>query len=277
MDIFIRNRHYTGPLRAVILDWAGTAVDYGSIGPVAVFLDVFEQFGVPVSVAEARRFMGTAKKDHIRLMCGLETVRHRWEERYGRLPAETDVEKMYAETEQRMVAAIARYSDPIPGLLDTVSVLRRQGLRIGSTTGYTGPMMAELVPAAAAKGYSPDAIFCASDVPAGRPYPWMSFKNVIELAVHPLESVVKIGDTISDIHEGLNAGMWTIGLTRSGNELGMTASQTRDLPPEELQTRLKDIARRFFDAGAHYAADGIWDVMGPMEDIQGRLAKGERP
>jgi phosphonoacetaldehyde hydrolase len=277
MDIFIRNRPYTGPLRAAILDWAGTAVDYGSVGPVAVFVDVFAQFGVPVSVSEARRFMGLAKKDHIRSMCKLESVRRRWRERHGQEPQTADVEAMYRETELQMTAAVARHSEPIPGLLDTVAAFRRQGMRIGSTTGYTAPMMAELVPAAADGGYSPDAVVCASDVPAGRPYPWMILKNVLELEVYPLESVVKIGDTISDVHEGLNAGMWTIGLTRSGNELGMTEAETLAMPPADLEMRLTEIGRRFIEAGAHYTAQGIWEVTGLIDEIQMRLANGERP
>ena len=59
-------RSYSGPLKAVILDWAGTTVDHGSLAPVRVLQQVFAAHGVPISEAQARRDMGVLKKDHIR-------------------------------------------------------------------------------------------------------------------------------------------------------------------------------------------------------------------
>jgi phosphonoacetaldehyde hydrolase len=277
MDVFVRNRPYTGPVRSVVLDWAGTAVDYGSIGPAAVFVEVFAKFGVAVSVREARRFMGRAKKDHIGSMCRLPEVANRWRRVHGALPGEDAVDALYAETEAMMVAALKKHSEVIPGLLPTVEALRRQGITIGSSTGYTAPMMAVLVPAARAQGYTPDAVVCASDVPAGRPYPWMCLVNALRLQVYPMEAVVKIGDTISDIAEGLNAGMWTVGLARSGNELGLTAAETEALDPADLDQRLAAIRQRYFAAGAHYVVDGIWDVLPVIEAVSERLGRGERP
>ena len=277
MSIFIRKQGYTGPVKAVVLDWAGTTVDYGSIGPAAVFVDVFAQFEVAVSVAEVRQFMGVAKKDHIRSICGLPSVIAQWQEKKDRPPDETDVERIYAETEPMMVDTVARHADLIPGLLETVDALRRQGVKIGSSTGYTAPMMAALVPAARARGYAPDSIVCASDVPAGRPYPWMCFLNAIRLEVYPLEAIVKIGDTISDIKAGLNAGMWTIGLTQSGNELGLSEQEAAQLTRQELKAKTDPIADRYQDAGAHFVAAGIWDVLPVIEDINVRLARGEKP
>jgi phosphonoacetaldehyde hydrolase len=261
----------------VILDWAGTAVDYGSIGPVAVFLKVFEEFGVPATAAEARSFMGLAKKDHIREMCRLPSVQERWKATHGQAPEEKDVDRMYRETERLMVAAVAETAVPIEGLLDTVRELHRREIRIGSSTGYTAPMMAELLPAAAARGYSPDAVVCSSDVPAGRPFPWMCFQNAVKLEVYPMEAMVKVGDTVSDIAEGLNAGMWTIGVTRTGNELGLTEEETASLTTAELDGRLSDISRRFHEAGAHYTAEGIWAILPLIDEIEARLAGGEQP
>jgi phosphonoacetaldehyde hydrolase len=277
MSIFIRKQAYTGPVKAVVLDWAGTAVDYGSIGPAAVFVDVFAKFGVAVSLAEVRQFMGVAKKDHIRNICSLPSVIAQWQQKNDRSPDETDVESIYAETEPMMVETITRHADLIPGLLETVDALRRQGVKIGSSTGYTAPMMAALVPAARDRGYTPDAVVCASDVPAGRPYPWMCFLNAIRLQVYPLEAVVKIGDTISDVEAGLNAGMWTVGLTQSGNELGISGQEASQLSAQELKAKTDLIADRYRDAGAHYVAAGIWEVLPVIELINVCLARGEKP
>jgi phosphonoacetaldehyde hydrolase len=232
---------------------------------------------VAVSVAEVRQFMGVAKKDHIRNICSLPSVVAQWQKQNDRPPDENDVERIYSETEPMMVDSISRHADLIPGLLETIDSLRQQGVKIGSSTGYTAPMMEALVPAARDRGYAPDAIVCASDVPAGRPYPWMCFLNAIKLQVYPLEAFVKIGDTISDIEAGRNAGMWTIGLTQSGNELGITEQEAAQLTQQEMKAKTDPIAQRYRDAGAHYVAAGIWEVLPVIENINVRLARGEKP
>ena len=277
MSAFIPNTPYTGPVQAVILDWAGTAVDYGCMGPAAVFVSVFEQFGITVSISDARQFMGIEKKQHIRSMCGLPGPAAQWREKYGRAPDVNDVEALYAETEPMMIAALSRHADPIPGLLPFVDGLRERRIKIGSCTGYTAPMMAVLVPEAAKRGYAPDCIVCSSDVPAGRPFPWMCYQNAIQLQVFPLESMIKIGDTISDIQEGRNAGMWTIGLTQSGNELGLSQDMVEMLSADDIDRRLAVIESRYREAGAHYVAKGIWECLELVDDISRRLEKGDHP
>lgn len=277
MEIFIRNQLYKGPLKAAVLDWAGTVVDYGCIGPVAVFIEIFRKYGVEVSLAEARGPMGLAKKDHIRAMCAMDDVARKWEEAHGRKPDESDVEKMYPETEQMMVKSLSKYADPIPGAVETIKAFRSMGLKIGTTTGYTRPMVEILAPAAAKKGYIPDEVICSSDVPRGRPYPFMCYLNAIKLETYPLEAMVKIGDTIADIQEGLNAGMWTIGLTRTGNDIGLTEQETNALPSNELKARLVEVEASFKNAGTHYVTEGIWDCPLIIARINDRLAAGERP
>ncbi|MGE4505314.1 MAG: phosphonoacetaldehyde hydrolase [Desulfovibrionaceae bacterium] len=276
-DVFIRNTPYTGPLLAVVLDWAGTAVDHGSVGPVAVFVEVFANRGVDVTWAEARGPMGLMKRDHIVAMCADRGVLEKWRAARGADPAEADIDAMYHETERLMVACIARHADPIPGVLDAVAELRAMGMKIGSCTGYTRPMMEVLAPEAAKKGYAPDCWVCSTDVPRGRPYPYMCWKNATLLQVHPMEAMVKIGDSIPDVQEGLNAGMWTIGLTRSGNEMGLTLEELAALPPDELAARIRAAEARFKAAGAHYTAPSVAECPAIVREINERLARGESP
>ena len=277
MSVCMPSTSYTGPVRAVILDWAGTAVDYGCMGPAAVFIRVFENAGITVTALEARQFMGLEKKEHIRRMLRLPKVSAQWEQKSGRMPGETDVTALYELTEPMMVAAIGDHADPIDGLLPFVDGMRQRDIKIGSCTGYTTPMMEVLVPAAAGKGYSPDCVVCSSDVPAGRPFPWMCFQNAIQLQIYPLASMIKIGDTLSDIEEGRNAGMWTVGLTQSGNELGLSNDQVDAMDPHDLSQRLATIEASYRKAGAHYVAKGIWECLDIVEEINQRLANGEHP
>ncbi len=277
MESAARSKPYSGPVRAVVLDWAGTSVDYGCMGPVGAFVEVFRGEGVSVTVAEAREPMGLRKIDHLRAMCCMETVLQRWRQHKGRDILEDDIQRMYSRLEPLMVETIARYSAPLPGLLDFVAHCRAHGIRIGSSTGYTRPIMEVLMEEAARKGYRPDCVVTSSEVPEGRPAPFMCYRNAIDLQVYPMSAMVKIGDTVSDIQEGLNAGMWTVALTKTGNELGLSEPEAAAVPARELQDRLDGIAARFRAEGAHYVVEDIGRCQAVIEDIGRRLASGERP
>src|ERR1700733_14460769 len=85
---------YSGPVKAVILDWAGTTVDHGSLAPVRVLQQVFAKRGVPISENEARRDMGVLKIDHIRKILFGENVSARWREVVEHERTEADVESL---------------------------------------------------------------------------------------------------------------------------------------------------------------------------------------
>ena len=274
---FAYRRSYCGPLRAVIFDWAGTTVDYGCFAPTAVFVKVFASRGVAITLAEARAPMGLMKRDHIAAVARLPAVAQRWREVHGCDCADQDVDALFADFIPQQMAVLAENAQPIPGAVQAVAALRGMGLRIGSTTGYTRPMMERLAPLVAQNGYAPDATVCPDDVPAGRPYPWMIYENAKRLGVYPMEAVVKVGDTLPDIEEGLNAGCWTVGLTVSGNEFGLTEAEVAALAPDELAARRAAVEDRMARAGAHLVVDGVWDLLPVVEEINRRLARGERP
>lgn len=274
---FVFRRSYRGPLKAIILDWAGTTMDYGCYAPAVVFVEVYKRQGVPITMEEARAPMGAHKKVHIRKISQMESVAQRWEEVHGRKPNEGDVEAMFQDFVPRQLDCLADYADLIPGTVEAVEAFRRQGLKVGSTTGYIREMMELLLGEAKQRGYEPDSSVCASDVPAGRPEPWMCLQNALHLRVYPMEAVVKVDDTLPGIDEGLNAGMWTIGLAKTGNEIGLNQEEIEALEPEVLQAKLDRAYKRMHQAGAHYVVDGIWDVPAALDDINERLARGERP
>ena len=133
---FYFQRSSRGPLKAVLLDWAGTTMDYGCYAPAVVFVQVYERKGVPISVEEARVPMGAHKKVHIRKISEIEPVRERWQGTHGRPPNEDDVEAMFQDFIPLQMNVLADYADLIPGTLDAVKDFRARGLKVGSTTGY---------------------------------------------------------------------------------------------------------------------------------------------
>jgi phosphonoacetaldehyde hydrolase len=266
-----------GPITGVILDWAGTTVDFGSLAPVEAFRATFAQRGVEITIAEARAPMGLNKRDHIRTITKMERVEKAWLAKHGGIPGEQDVEAMYHAFVPIQMGVIRDYGHVIDGVLDAVAFFRERGMKVGSTTGYSREMMDVLEPVAAEQGFAPDAIVCASDVPTGRPTPFMAWLNGIKLGLYPMTNMIKIGDTIADIAEGRNAGMWTIGLTKCGNELGLSKAEADALPPSELQARLAAADKRYAAAGAHYTAATLIDALPLIEKIEARLAAGEGP
>ena len=80
---------------AVIFDWAGTAVDYGSFAPVQAFADVFKAYGIEPTLDEIRKPMGMLKIDHIRTMLDMPRINGLWKEIYKREPSQEDALKMY--------------------------------------------------------------------------------------------------------------------------------------------------------------------------------------
>lgn len=270
-------RQYTGPIEAIIMDWAGTTIDFGSLAPIRGFQRLFATQGISISEAEARGPMGTEKREHISQLCQHPRIRAAWVEINGSAPSEADIDAMYEAFIPIQIEAIAETAVLIPGLLDSIEWARHQGIKIGANTGYAEAMVEGLVARAAEQGYKPDSIVCATQVPMGRPYPHMSLKNAMELGVMNLAACVKVDDTIPGIDEGLNAGMWTIGLAVSGNEVGLSLAQWQALSEGEQDLYRTKAYERFYRAGAHYVVDSIADIVPCLEDIQARLSVGERP
>jgi phosphonoacetaldehyde hydrolase len=172
---------------------------------------------------------------------------------------------------------LTEFATPIPGLLDAVKEIHSNHIKIGSTTGYIRSMMDILAPEAKKRGYAPDCIVCPDEVPAGRPYPWMCYQNATQLGVYPMQAMVKVGDTVVDIEEGLNAGMWTVGLSLTGNLLGLNEAESNSLTREEKEAARCRIEPQLYRAGAHFVIDGIWDLPHVLGEIEYRLAHGEHP
>jgi phosphonoacetaldehyde hydrolase len=265
------------PIRAVFLDWAGTAVDHGSMAPVKALEDVFASFGIAVTDAQIRRSMGLAKKDHVRKLLEEPEVRAQWAAVRAGSPSERDVDAIYAGFEPQMMLALVGCSTVIGGVVEAVAAMRERGIQIAGTTGYTRPMLERLQELAAEQGYRTDASLAPEDVGAGRPFPYMCYRLAIDLRVYPFSACVKIGDTESDIAEGRNAGMWTIGVTRSGNSVGLSEEAWRRLGGEERAAVLARAEAELRAAGAHFTAETVADAMPVLEEIERRIAAGEVP
>ena len=264
-------------IEAVIFDWAGTTVDHGSLAPVKAVTEIFSRQGIRISDAEARRDMGLYKKDHIRRILAMPRVANEWIEAAGKSPEESDVERLFAEFLPLQMEILEAHAEVIAGVVEISEKLRSRGIKLGSTTGYTRPMLSLLAMQAASQGYRPDMALCPDDTAGGRPHPWMCLQIALEFRLSSMAAAVKVGDTPSDIEEGRNAGMWTVGVSATGNEVGLSAAGLTALPEAERAHRIARACVQLKAAGAHYVIESVAQVEPVIEEIGARRVRGERP
>ena len=264
-------------IKAVILDWAGTVVDVGSRAPTGAFVRAFAEFGVAIEVADARGPMGMAKLDHIRAVGRAPRVAAAWRQKHGHDFSDADADAIFAVFEPMNVASVVDYAEFVPGALEAIAELRARGIRIGSTTGYTRPIMQKLLPIAEARGYAPEVVVCAGDLPAGRPSPLMMWHAMAQMGVWPAARVVKVDDTPVGLGEGAAAGTWAVGVALTGNIAGLSAEELFALSPADRDRLRARATAELRAAGADVVIDSVADLPGAITDIDRRLAAGERP
>lgn len=78
-------------IKMVVMDWAGTTVDYGCFAPVHAFAKAFEEVGITPTMQEIREPMGLLKMDHIRAMLSMKRIQRAWIAKYQQAPTVDDV------------------------------------------------------------------------------------------------------------------------------------------------------------------------------------------
>jgi phosphonoacetaldehyde hydrolase len=254
-------------LKAVVFDWAGTMIDFGSRAPVMALRQLFDRHGVPITEAEAREDMGRAKRDHIARLLAQPRIAAAWRVSSG-APANQDTASLLLEEiGPLMKQAALDASELIPGAADLADALRSAGVKIGSCTGYTREMMEGVVRRAAEQGYRADCLICAGETAEGRPSPLMAWKNLVQLGVWPANACIKVDDTAVGIAEGRNAGMWTVGVAASGSGVGLSQSQLGDLPPDERTALVAAAADRLRAAGADLVIGTVAELAGALHTL----------
>ncbi len=251
----------------VILDWAGTMVDFGCCAPVNALLQVFDRRGVALTEAQIRRDMGRAKADHVRALLEDASIATAWRSATGAAPTAEDCAALMAELGPSMREQAALAATLIEGARAAVEALRAAGLRVASSTGYTRDMMQPVLAAAAAQGYVPEQVVCAGETPQGRPSPLMVYKLCADLGVWPLDRVIKVDDAEAGVREGRAAGCFTVGVAASGNGVGLPAAALAALPAADRDLRIARAGLALYSAGAELVIDSIADLPRALERL----------
>lgn len=276
---FVYSRNYRGKVKGMVLDWSGTVSDAYVIAPAVVFVDVFAKHGVEISMEEARGPMGLRKDLHIRELTKVPEIRDRWTKVYDAEPTQDDVDRMFADFVPMQLDCLGRYTQLLPGVAETTQQIQKTGIKIGSSTGFVRSMVDILAEDARKQGFHPDVTVAGDEVVNGaRPRPFMIYRNLDLLDVYPIQSVIKVDDTITGVGEGLNAGCWTVGISRYSNYMNINSLEEAETISEQEIARRLDITRQMLvTSGAHYVIDEFPELLGVIDDVNQRLARGERP
>ncbi|MCL2504365.1 MAG: phosphonoacetaldehyde hydrolase [Coriobacteriia bacterium] len=261
----------------IILDWAGTTVDYGCFAPVDAFVSAFTYFGITPTMEETRAPMGMPKRAHIEKMLTGKRLTALWKETYGRPPTQKDVDKIYDQFEPTLFEVLVSHADPLPGVLSAVAEIRGMGIAIGSTTGYTQEMMDVIVPLAKEKGYAPDCIVCPDETGGiGRPYPYMLWHNLEALGVSSIGEVLKIGDTAADMQEGRNAGCLCVGVLEGSSMLGLSEKELAESDQADVSALFETADQNYRKAGADHVIKDISALPGLIKSLNEGTLDRER-
>jgi len=264
-------------LKAIVFDWAGTMVDHGSRAPAIVFQEIFRQNKIVITVDQAREPMGMAKREHISAITKMPSVAAQWQKEFASPCGETEIDDMYEKFLPLQMATLSQHCVLIDGAAKIASQCRERGLVIGSSTGYTRELMTVVSAAAKEQGYEPDCVLCAEDAPRGRPAPYLLFEAAKRMDVFPMWNFVKVDDTPVGIEAGINAGCWTVGISRTGNCVGLSEEELNALSTEERSNVCNRAAERLRAAGAHHVIESVSDIMPILNDFDRKLDSGDLP
>lgn len=264
-------------IEAVIFDWAGTTVDFGSRAPMGAFVKLFEAEGINMTIAQARIPMGIRKWDHINALLNLPEIQTQWQILHGRSHHAADVDRLLEIFVPMNKVSILECAPLIPGVAELMKALRERHIKVGSTTGYTKELLDILLPIAKEQGYEPEALSYSGDTPLGRPSAQMMYRCAETLRLDNPLSFIKVDDTLPGIEEGKSFGCWTVGVAISGNELGLSLEELNQLSDTEAEA-LKNQARlRMKNMRPDYVIDSVADLLPIIDDINRRLDAGEKP
>lgn len=185
-------------VRLVALDIAGTSVQEGGAVYVALREVVERATGERVTDAQLQRGMGTDKRTALGTL--MRAVGHAGDE--------AAVDEVFGEFRSRLAGAYeAHPPSPMPGAPEALEALRRNGVRIALTTGFSRGVAEDVLERVGwTVGADVDVLVTDDDVPSGRPAPFMVFRAMERTGVVDVGAVLVAGDTVPDLQAGTNAG-----------------------------------------------------------------------
>jgi phosphoglycolate phosphatase len=186
----------TQPIQLVVLDMAGTTVaDEGAVE--AAFIHAVGEAGI---AADSPRLPGML--DYVRATMGESKIvvfRHLLEDEALAQQANAAFESSYSD---HVASGQCR---PITGAQEAIDELRRAGIKVALTTGFSPSTQRAIIDALGWADHV-DLWLAPADAGRGRPYPDMPLTALLRLAVDDVRAMAVAGDTTADVTSGLRSG-----------------------------------------------------------------------
>jgi len=249
-------------IKAVVFDWAGTIVDFGSLAPMGAFVQLFKRHGVAITIEQARQPMGLPKLEHIRALGSMADIATAWAAAHDGEPFnEHCARELHEEFEPMSAQSAWEHRAFIPGFMQTYKALLDLGIRVATTTGYTRKIMQPIIEDAALHGFLPDITICCDDLPRSRPDPMGMWACAKAMDTEPGPHIIKVDDTAPGLLEGLNAGCQAVGVAVSGNALGWSLGDWVQASEHERESARLLAGQKLRLAGAHHVIDSVADLV----------------
>jgi len=196
-------------IQLAVFDIAGTTLhDESNVGLVLQQV-ILERAGLPVTLPEVNEVMGYAKPWAIRYL-----LQQHQDARYQ---DDAFINALHDQFVAQMSAHYREHSTvrEKTGVGNVLRALKQRGVKVALDTGFDRAITNVIL---GRVGWQRDgiidAVVTSDEVPQGRPYPYMIYRAMEQLGIRSIREVAKIGDTISDLEEGTNAGCpYVIGVT----------------------------------------------------------------
>ncbi|NLR64004.1 phosphonatase-like hydrolase [Chitinophaga varians] len=195
-------------IKLAVFDIAGTTL-HDEANVAKVLQQAIQLAGVQVSLEEVNEVMGYAKPFAIRyLLQQKNDVRH---------ADDQFIDQLHTHFVENMKAHYATDTSvrEKQGVSAVFTALRQKGIKVALDTGFDRDITNVILQRTGWQEQGLiDAVATSDEVPHGRPYPYMIYRIMETLGVRSIEEVMKVGDTISDLEEGTNAGCrYVVGVT----------------------------------------------------------------
>ncbi|OFI37694.1 HAD family hydrolase [Arthrobacter sp. SW1] len=202
-------------IKLVACDMAGTTIDEHGDVYTALARSV-EEAGASTTPEAVQEWMGADKVEAITALIGL-----------GGGTASGEVVDAAFIRFKEILTELYAANKPVAldGVEDTLRELRRRGIKVALTTGFSHDVAAPLLEGlgwkvadgradgdAAGDAVLLDAVVCSDEVAAGRPAPYMIHRAMELTGVLDVREVLAAGDTVNDLQAAINAGVTAVGV-----------------------------------------------------------------
>jgi len=207
-DICKYEKIFSTRTKLLVFDMAGTTVNENGIVYKTLY-ETLKNYGIDVTKKEIEKWHGANKYhvlEHYLRNSRSEKSTHDNREHEKKVLTETfdtNLKRQYFEK-----SSISLIDETLPILFNDI---RKQGIKIALNTGYSKGIQENIIRTLHMNDFV-DGYISSEDVKYGRPYPYMIYRLMEQYEIESPKEVIKIGDTVNDVLEGINAHCFTIGV-----------------------------------------------------------------